>query len=101
MNKNNFKKALLLFIVAIWVNMLTEYYDNHCMFYHGNFHFSFTVRFIGRRALAQRSTTSWLMASHSKVAKFHCLHYYACRWIYLQYEVAMGGNLLGTVPPKI
>ena len=41
------------------------------------------------------------MASHSKVAKSHCLHYYACRQIYLQYEVAMGGNLWGTVPPKI
>src|SRR6218665_1788422 len=38
-----------------------------------------------------------LMASHSKVAKSHCLHYYSCRRIYLQYEVAMGGNLWGTV----
>ena len=38
-----------------------------------------------------------LMASHSIVAKSHCLHYYACRWIYLQCEVAMGGNLWGTV----
>src|SRR6218665_2951706 len=62
--KNNFKKALLLFIVAIWVNMLTEIYDNHYMFYHGNFHFSFTVCFIGRRALAHRSATSPTSCAH-------------------------------------